>query len=491
MSKAAKLGLHEKALKAFGVIVRTDKERRAQNIVNHHRDRKKEEIVNHITPMLREMQAAFDRGETLGGAPSLKVWCKMYKHEGVLTYARCRQLLTGKTGHENRAVKPLDPFLQHIAEAKQKVGDIQRAWDAPFKNGEVRDGHVLDQISPIIDSVYEEFLALIAPDGYEVMKADRGWWVQEKHEEPATKIVGTKLSTKRGGGDATVAPAPKTVKGKEKKTHATGRERDAKRGRTRCQKEISEVTIDDKNPTCRLCQTSIEQDEHLKNGEEFDALIKSVKITEKERRAAWMDFVNAKHGFIRGKTEFEWLPDKEQAVLVLKNPLHFVKPQATVTVVMEPDKPVVKPLVKLVEGEYGTKLRTEAANAAYGEKKVSKKVYQRILAGVEKYQEYWRSQMPPMPVRPENATEVCEHDGEIAAKGYKGSGYRGMIISTSPEYDAWIAADAAAHQTPEYLAWDAESQVIGKLWGALVQRYDPLMEGDLDGDDQCEGVAAD
>ena len=131
-----------------------------------------------------------------------------------------------------------------------------------------------------------------------------------------------------------------------------------------------------------------------------------------------------------------------------------------------------------VEGAVGTKLRLEAANAAYGEKKVSKKVYQRILTAVEKYQTYWRTQMPPMPVRPESATEVCEHDGEPGVHS------RGMIISTSPEYDAWIAADQAAHQTPEYLARDAESRVIGKLWSSLVLRYDPLKEGDLDGDDE-------
>ena len=135
---------------------------------------------------------------------------------------------------------------------------------------------------------------------------------------------------------------------------------------------------------------------------------------------------------------------------------------------------------KAVEGAYGTKLRLEAANAAYGEKKVSKKVYLRILAGLEKYQEYVWTQQPPVPTRPENATVVCEGDDKPAGYG------RGMIISTSPEYDAWEAAYIAANNSPEYLAWNKEYTVINELECALTKRYDPLKEGDLDGDDEEE-----
>jgi len=129
-----------------------------------------------------------------------------------------------------------------------------------------------------------------------------------------------------------------------------------------------------------------------------------------------------------------------------------------------------------VEGAPGTKLRVEAAFAAYGEKMVSKKVFLRIHAAVEKYRDYLRTQRPPVPERPENATVVCEGEGK------PGHG-RGMIISTSPEYEAWEAARMAAEGTPEYLAWNKEFTLVCDLGHALIQRYDPLKEGDLEGDD--------
>jgi hypothetical protein len=101
--------LHEKALKVFGVIKRTPKEEKAHEVDVYFFARRKEEIANHIKPVLEEMDAAFKRGEIIGGAPSLKIWCRMYKYIGnALSYARCRQILTGKTGHEGKSVKPLD-----------------------------------------------------------------------------------------------------------------------------------------------------------------------------------------------------------------------------------------------------------------------------------------------------------------------------------------------------------------------------------------------
>lgn len=456
MATKPKLDLHERVLKAFGIIKRTPKEEKARDVVNYFRDRKKDEIANHIKPMLEELQAGFERGEVHGGCTSLKQYCKGYKHYGVLSYARCRQILTGKSGNEGKKTKlRVD---QVVMIGKQEVR--------------------------LTNDMLEAVLSYVEPGHPMVKSLDPAPVTHAKYSARKTLCMANMPNRKLKGKvfaenwDAATCPdcvqynerkkaqlAPKTVKGKEKKTHATGRERDAKLGRTRCQKEISEVTIDDKNPTCRLCQTSIEQDEHLKNGEEFDALIKSVKTTEKERRAAWLDFVNAKHGFIRGKNEFEWLPDKEQAALVLKNPLHFVKPQATVTVMLK----------KQVEGEHGTKLRTEAANAAWGDKKVSKKVYQRIYSGLEQYLKYWWTQQPSMPERPENATVKTQHD-------LTGNGCH-MIAKTSPEYDVWQAANSAAHLTPEYTAWNKERTLIVDLQSALVNRYDPLTDADLDGDD--------
>lgn len=81
-------------------------------------------------------------------------------------------------------------FLSHIAAAKQKVGNIQRAWDAPFKPVEVRNCKgIFDQISPTINSVFEEFLKLIAPDGYEIIPGKPGCWtVQELYDDPQEEL---------------------------------------------------------------------------------------------------------------------------------------------------------------------------------------------------------------------------------------------------------------------------------------------------------------
>jgi hypothetical protein len=102
----AKPTLHEKALRLFGEIKRTDKQEKARHVVAEYNALVQDQKVN-LKPVLDEMDAAFSRGEVIGGATSLKVWCKMYKHEGVLSYARCRQIITGKSGHEGK-VKRLD-----------------------------------------------------------------------------------------------------------------------------------------------------------------------------------------------------------------------------------------------------------------------------------------------------------------------------------------------------------------------------------------------
>ncbi len=107
MVKTKQPDLHQRAIKVFEVIKKTDNERRAQNTVKHYNDRRREHVVNKVKPMLEEMQAAFDRGEQIGGCTSLKQWCKGYKHYGALSYARCRQILTGKSGNEGK-VKSLD-----------------------------------------------------------------------------------------------------------------------------------------------------------------------------------------------------------------------------------------------------------------------------------------------------------------------------------------------------------------------------------------------
>jgi hypothetical protein len=120
---------------------------------------------------------------------------KIAEGEGAISFEKSRKYLDAvriavtKVGDSRESQKKetsdaRTSFLSRIADVKEKLADIQRQWNAPFKPGEVRDGHLLDQIDPVVNEVFEEFLKLISPDGYEVTPGDRGrWMVQEKWEE--------------------------------------------------------------------------------------------------------------------------------------------------------------------------------------------------------------------------------------------------------------------------------------------------------------------
>jgi hypothetical protein len=102
-------------------------------------------------------------------------------------------------GNENKKVKSLDSgFLARIAAAKEKLADIQREKTAPFKDGEVRNLRLLEeQINPTIAGVFQEFLALIAPDGYEVSDSEKGWFVLEKEEPEPAPVTHVRLSARK------------------------------------------------------------------------------------------------------------------------------------------------------------------------------------------------------------------------------------------------------------------------------------------------------
>jgi hypothetical protein len=139
-----------------------------------------------IAPMLRKVWSALEAKEEVNGVKSKGAWAKKFG----ITLRYCQYIV--KDGSRKRTEKKdanrvRGGFLGRIAEAKKKVGDIQRAWDAPYKDGEVRNVKLseLDQISPILESVYREFEKLIAPNGYEVMRTGNGSWVvQGKDEQP-------------------------------------------------------------------------------------------------------------------------------------------------------------------------------------------------------------------------------------------------------------------------------------------------------------------
>jgi hypothetical protein len=100
--------LHEKAMAIFATLRTTrtlDKARRT--IRNYNLDRK--EATFQLKPIFTAMQEKFEAGEKIEAATSMKEYCKIYKSSGCFTYARVRQILTGKSGNENKSkVKSLD-----------------------------------------------------------------------------------------------------------------------------------------------------------------------------------------------------------------------------------------------------------------------------------------------------------------------------------------------------------------------------------------------
>ena len=287
--------------------------------------------VEQARPLLRQIWDELDANRPVKGCTTKQEWVEKF---GKTTIRNCQYILAG--GNKNRpdGKRNVSPtFLSRCADAKKKLADIQRQINAPFKDGETRDMKPLyNQIAPAIDGVYQEFLALVAPAGYEVVYTGKGWWMPEKDEQPAPKKTESKVAKQ---------------KGQEKKTHATGRDKDVAAGRTRCQKEISGVTMNEDAPTCGLCQRSIEQDERRVLGAEFDAAIAGVKMTKKENKAAWVDFLSArKHGYVRGEHEGVIVKDEAVAALVIANPLHFVRPAVTLVVTDNCPKDYIEEEVK-------------------------------------------------------------------------------------------------------------------------------------------------
>ena len=74
-------------------------------------------------------------------------------------------------------------FIARCVDAKKTLAEIQRQLNKPSKYGEILDVKSLyGQIEPTIDAVFQEFLALISPKGYEVIQGENGWTVSKKDE---------------------------------------------------------------------------------------------------------------------------------------------------------------------------------------------------------------------------------------------------------------------------------------------------------------------
>jgi len=372
--------LHLEALALFQKMEARTSVVSAKRTVAHYDERRKE-VTKTLRPILTEMQTKFEAGEQIAGCDSMKDYCASFKTQGCLTYARCRQIITGKSGNEGK-VKSLDlkeGVVVTINGVKYTVGNISKIRGssvfrvaatpveepkespAPVKVIHARASKLLSICEAYRPNKPREKGKLFSdkrentncPDCKQLLAkraAEREEWrkqddeieeARSKRDEPIKSRKSLCPCGKRKPRKAelcqecknpqwaTEKELKKTAPTPVKKTHVTGRKHDAERGRTRCQKEINEVTIDDVNPTCGPCQRSLQQDERIKWGDEFDALLADTTLTEKAQHAAWLDFTQAKSGYVRGKDEYEWVKIEEQAALVLKNPLHFVVPTPT------------------------------------------------------------------------------------------------------------------------------------------------------------------
>jgi hypothetical protein len=97
-TKQSTSNLHDKALLWCADMKRTRKEQRAHETFTERRAEAKKSLKE----VFAQMQASFENGDAVGGCTSMKQWCKVYKRHGALTYARVRQILTGKSGHEGK-----------------------------------------------------------------------------------------------------------------------------------------------------------------------------------------------------------------------------------------------------------------------------------------------------------------------------------------------------------------------------------------------------
>jgi hypothetical protein len=98
--------LHQDAIALMMRMKKTADESDAAETVKGYNERRKT-LVAEFKPVLAKMDAAFNRGEQVGGCGGMKEYCKAYRAQGMVTYARVRQILTGKSGNEGK-VKSLD-----------------------------------------------------------------------------------------------------------------------------------------------------------------------------------------------------------------------------------------------------------------------------------------------------------------------------------------------------------------------------------------------
>jgi hypothetical protein len=175
--------LHDTALLLCASMLPDKKEVGAQKTLASMRERNKE-TKEKLHGIFAQMQTAFERGTVIGGCNSMKMWCKAWKSQGALTYARVRQILTGKSGNEgkrssNLTLKPGSLFT---------VDGI--TYQIPENIGKHSDHVAMVKTSRSSDMVHVTFWA----------KAIEGTFTplheEEEEEEPVSQPKPTETSSR-------------------------------------------------------------------------------------------------------------------------------------------------------------------------------------------------------------------------------------------------------------------------------------------------------
>jgi hypothetical protein len=351
--------LHDAALKLMGKLERTQAESDAAETTKGYNERRKATVVEFKT-VLAEMDAAFNRGERVGGCASMKDYCKTYKPQGMVTYARVRQILTGTSGNEGK-VKSLDlkvgdtitiellddnekPVTRQFRILRLPEG-LSELYGSKIDRRKIRGDIRVKMIEEPAKEEAQPAPAKVLHEGHpdKVMQTfcGKNWFRGDlaKSKKDVTCPRCLKKIAAAAERDALqkeflAQPAETAVVNfdefaaakkatRQPKTHALSK---SGNGLTRCRQQADSVQIaaGGEEPTCRNCATSIDRDFVKQIGEEFDKLVTGANLTKSVRRNLWHDFTNAKRGYVC-KDGATYVPDSEAAARIAADPLILLK----------------------------------------------------------------------------------------------------------------------------------------------------------------------
>jgi hypothetical protein len=106
--------------------------------------------------------------------------------------------------------KPADSFAARITETKKKLADLHRQMESNCTQERQEREALEKQVSTTVWAVVEEFLATVAPDGYEVVQGDNGkWYLTKKKDDQPTKKKSKAVHALNESGNLICRPGKK------------------------------------------------------------------------------------------------------------------------------------------------------------------------------------------------------------------------------------------------------------------------------------------